>query len=436
MSSTSTLTVRLKRLSDPALVESTRVAVRKERNATTEVLHHFIDVENRRLYADRHSSLYAWAMEELGYTEGAALRRMNSSRILRRHPHLEQTIESGKICLTQLSYVRHFFRQEKKHGKPYSLEQERELLTAIEGQSTRKTLRYLTERSSAPEKLSPKNDTRPAKNGKTELRLILNQEAMIDLNRLKELWSHAVPDGDLAEIIARAAKVTLEKIDPIKKAERSIQRKEKKVDRRLAKHAASQKKQQDIAQIDQHPAVQQKVNLPAAPKAQHPSELDMRHSSNVTSSATSMVALDTSTRVLDSAIPASAASSLASDTTTTNVSATSNATASAGGRQSSLPIIFSMEIFDEVDPETGERQICLPLLWHTRYIPADVKHAVWIRDGGQCTYIDRDGRCCSSRHQLEFEHVIPFAHGGENTGDNIRILCRCHNSLMADQVFG
>jgi len=72
----------------------------------------------------------------------------------------------------------------------------------------------------------------------------------------------------------------------------------------------------------------------------------------------------------------------------------------------------------------------------SRYIPEDVKHQVIKRDGGRCSYVAADGtRCCETRN-LEFDHVRCFALGGKNTVDNLRLVCRGHNQLYAEQVFG
>jgi len=72
----------------------------------------------------------------------------------------------------------------------------------------------------------------------------------------------------------------------------------------------------------------------------------------------------------------------------------------------------------------------------SRYIPADVRHAVAKRDNCQCSYIAPDGtRCCETRN-LEYDHVFPFALGGNSTAENLRLVCRAHNQLYAEQVFG
>jgi hypothetical protein len=47
-----------------------------------------------------------------------------------------------------------------------------------------------------------------------------------------------------------------------------------------------------------------------------------------------------------------------------------------------------------------------------RHIPAQVKRAVWERDGGQCTFVSETGRRCPARKLLEFDHVEEVARGG------------------------
>ena len=71
-----------------------------------------------------------------------------------------------------------------------------------------------------------------------------------------------------------------------------------------------------------------------------------------------------------------------------------------------------------------------------RTIPRAVRRQVVERDGWQCGYVSPDGRRCESRWQLEFDHIEPFATGGESTADNVRILCRPHNQLMAERAYG
>lgn len=72
----------------------------------------------------------------------------------------------------------------------------------------------------------------------------------------------------------------------------------------------------------------------------------------------------------------------------------------------------------------------------SRHIPASVKRAVWVRDGGQCAFVGRAGRRCAERSFLELHHIQPFATGGEAAVGNISLRCRRHNVHEAELVFG
>ncbi|MBI3998336.1 MAG: hypothetical protein HY355_04825 [Armatimonadetes bacterium] len=72
----------------------------------------------------------------------------------------------------------------------------------------------------------------------------------------------------------------------------------------------------------------------------------------------------------------------------------------------------------------------------SRHIPAEVKRAVWMRDGGQCAFVSRTGRRCTEQGFLEFHHVAPYGAGGEATVDNIQLRCRAHNGYEAELYSG
>jgi len=65
----------------------------------------------------------------------------------------------------------------------------------------------------------------------------------------------------------------------------------------------------------------------------------------------------------------------------------------------------------------------------TRYYPAVVRHALYMRDQGRC-------QNCGSGHATEIDHVVPFAFGGASDLDNLRLLCRSCNQRHAIESFG
>jgi hypothetical protein len=72
----------------------------------------------------------------------------------------------------------------------------------------------------------------------------------------------------------------------------------------------------------------------------------------------------------------------------------------------------------------------------SRDIPASVKRAVWLRDGGRCAFLSKQGRRCNERGFLQFDHVEPHGVGGEPTVGNVRLLCRAHNAHAAVLYYG
>jgi hypothetical protein len=71
----------------------------------------------------------------------------------------------------------------------------------------------------------------------------------------------------------------------------------------------------------------------------------------------------------------------------------------------------------------------------SRYIAAEVRRFVWVRDLGRCRFVGTDGRRCNARGFLEFHHLVPYAAGGTGTAENIQLRCRAHNAYEADLYF-
>lgn len=71
----------------------------------------------------------------------------------------------------------------------------------------------------------------------------------------------------------------------------------------------------------------------------------------------------------------------------------------------------------------------------SRYIPSALKHQIYIRDKGCCSYVDsRTKRRCESRYQLELDHKFPYALEGDHTPENLRLVCRNHNQFYANRA--
>lgn len=62
-------------------------------------------------------------------------------------------------------------------------------------------------------------------------------------------------------------------------------------------------------------------------------------------------------------------------------------------------------------------------------IPDDVQIFVWNRDGGRCVK-------CGSQEKLEYDHIIPFSKGGNNTARNLQLLCESCNREKSNAIGG
>jgi hypothetical protein len=64
------------------------------------------------------------------------------------------------------------------------------------------------------------------------------------------------------------------------------------------------------------------------------------------------------------------------------------------------------------------------------------RREVVARDGWRCSFVADDGRRCDARGFLEFDHGTPKGRGGSSRVKNLRLLCRSHNRLAAERVYG
>lgn len=65
---------------------------------------------------------------------------------------------------------------------------------------------------------------------------------------------------------------------------------------------------------------------------------------------------------------------------------------------------------------------------NTQGIPEHVKVAVFQRDGGRCS------QCGYVGPYLEYDHIIPRSKGGQNTLENIQLLCRQCNLKKSNRI--
>jgi hypothetical protein len=337
-------------LSNETLEIKLKEAVIEETKLQTLILHLLAEVETRRLYSQEHPSLFEYCVKTLKYSAGATQRRIDTMRAMRLIPEIETKLLRGSLNFSLVSQAQSFFRQESKMGKTYTTEQKKEVLEKIENKSTRECMETLV--AISPLALLPQEKRRALTATQTELKVILDQELIKKLDKIKTLMARQNPSMTDKELIQTMADIVLEKIDPEQKALRSQKRN---------KAALKAQSQQKIAAEDTT------ENATSGPKKESPHGL---------------------TPIVNAQI------------------------------SNPLPI-NKVSLKSLPAPEVK-----------TRYIPSTVKHYVWLRDKGECTHPG-----CGSNRFLEYDHIRPYALGGDSATKNIRLLCRTHNQRAAREAF-
>lgn len=213
-----------KYLSDINLEETLKNEVIVENKQKTKILHLLAEIERRRMYSKNYPSLFEYCVKVLKYSAASAQRRIDTMRAMKLIPELEQKIITGELNLSSIAQAQSFFRHEAKAGKNYSLVERKEVLGKLENKSSRECVQELI--AISPQSI-PQEKRRELTLEKTELKVVLNKELIKKLDKIKALMSHKNPNMTDQELIEVMAKLVLEKIDPIEKAKRSVQRKAK-----------------------------------------------------------------------------------------------------------------------------------------------------------------------------------------------------------------
>ena len=436
-----TTSFALGRLPDHVLLARTRQLVDRERHLHVEIIDHLREIEDRDLHLARgFSTLFDYAVNELGYSNGAAWRRTLAMRLCRRMPDVRERLRSGSLTLSTAAQLQSAFeRQERKRRREWAQQQKRRAEQAMasrpapsaarDGQSKdrlptgsasppaasgsvraqtpavvldatgqRELVKQATGKSSRqveellasvdPSLASPREQIRARGDGTWTFTVVVDRECRQGLDHLKALLSHVDPAMSYGQLVNRLVQDELRRRDP-------RQRGSTGTDARPAATDGSAAKRTVPAAASGHPGGNGAATAkPAAATAGAPSA-SKREAQPVRNGAPG----ENGT----SPEPAETVS-------TTKCAA-------ADGETPSTPN----------QPGTGDAGHRQPAPT-ARGIPAAIKRAVWERDQGRCSYVDpTTGRRCSSRHLLQIDHIRPWAKGGGAEPDNLRLLCHAHH---------
>jgi len=233
-----TIAIDPRRLDDDKLLASLHALVARSNETEADLLEHLAEVDARRLYLPKHTSMFAFCTAELGFSEAVAENRIAVARAGRRFPRVIAMRRSGAIHLSGLRVLVPHLSEDRADA----------LLDQAKGKSKRvieeiaayyaprpevaDCIRKVPERRAPappPAAAAPAQETgplfvaplarppRPAvvaplAPDRYHVQLTASRELRDKIEEAKALLRHKVPSGDLATILDRALTVLIAKV--------------------------------------------------------------------------------------------------------------------------------------------------------------------------------------------------------------------------------
>jgi hypothetical protein len=198
--------VELKKLSNQDLIGRFQKLVQTERKISHLVLQTIAEIDRRKLFLEKaYSSLFDYLTKGFGYSDSAAVRRIDAARLLREVPEISKKIESGALNLTHLTQFQRAVRQvQKKEKRKMEIAEKRAVLKKIESISDRETAKVLAQELDYEAK--PLDRQTQHKDGSVTLTLTLSRAQIEILEQARDLTSTATGDLTWAETFTYLAK--------------------------------------------------------------------------------------------------------------------------------------------------------------------------------------------------------------------------------------
>ena len=125
-------------VSAAVLLAKTKELVQREREITLGVLHHLQEIARRKSYLVMgYGTLFDFTVKELGYSTGAAFRRIEAMKLLTEIPEVEDRVRRGEVSLSNLALVQNVVKEQRKKGVEVLSSEKKEWVERVVHQSTR-----------------------------------------------------------------------------------------------------------------------------------------------------------------------------------------------------------------------------------------------------------------------------------------------------------
>jgi hypothetical protein len=231
----------LSHLSDAVLLRDLATLVTRDRLTTASLLAHLAEVDSRRLYVPAgYSSMHAYCVDELHLSDDGAKKRIQASRAARQFPGLFAALADGSLHLTAVCLLAPYltaenaeelieaaahkrkFEIEEWIARRFTLSQMPAKAMAVISAAPQGALAHPGTEALAPGLLDegalahPENSqatNTPQTSGRFLIQLTVEKSTRDKLRHAQALLSHAVPSGDVAEVMDRALDALIERLE-------------------------------------------------------------------------------------------------------------------------------------------------------------------------------------------------------------------------------
>jgi hypothetical protein len=474
---------RLDGVSDARLQSGLKELLANGARTEARIVAHLAEVDARKLHLTMGaSSLFDYCLTRLGLSNNEAFHRITAARLARKFPVIFELLERRDVHLTAVCLLRDYLTPENHL----------ELLRDVSHKTKLEIEELLARRFPRPDVASglsrlPGRGPRafePLSEGRYRLQLNASGRLKEKLELARDLMSHANPSGDLAVVVERALDVLIERLEARRFAQTKCRPEEAGIVRSAAarsgaaRSAAVRSAAARSAAARSGAARSAAVRSAAADGAVVGSEAvgsEAARNGAARNGAARNGALGSeaarngaarSEALCSDKVPSRAEESSGHNgarggsVAAGNGSAPSGAARDGSGDEAAECKAGRLEM-DPLDALPHEAKPHEPephgaALYNAggggsrsatsvggranktgrAHVAHDVRRQVIARDGHRCTFVSDDGQRCTARAFLQFHHRTAWAKGGVDTAQNLSVLCRAHNRLVAERELG
>lgn len=432
--------IKIQSLGDQELVQTLQKLLEREKRIGDAILLALKEIRARRIYAGMgYSSPFEMLVKHFNLSESSAYTRLQALKLMDAIPEVQADLACGDLSLSNAALVQGFIqRNEKEKDQPLTLTEKKEIVDLVKKKSNRDAKAELAKKD--PIVALPPQKEKPLALNHTQLQITVDAETMTTLNEVKQLLSHTIPDGNLKEVLKYMLNLTAQTLK---------KRKGQDMPKEIKDPSCGITKNKKVK--EQTRSSSESVIIPTSSNT---SSTFASGSSSFSSEVIPFSSLENSELVTHSCLEnqfpkdqsINAKRNQTSHNDKTNKTLTNSGTDVRSKTKYTRSLLQSINdthlnsLSTQRSPTIiqSTQRSCKTIhsAQRTRFISQATKRKVFQRSGGCCEFISERGKRCNSKHQLEWDHIIPWSQGGGNDENSLRVYCRTHNLYRTKETHG